>query len=74
MKRCEQCRCPDRTWVRVKEVAAALDLSSRSVYKYVQKGMVEGCKVTPGSPWLIRHSSVHGLLGLSRQELNAARD
>ena len=54
---CSVCGCPDRPWLRVETVAAALGMSGRNLRRALEAGKIEAVKLGRHS-WRIKHANL----------------
>ena len=69
---CPVCGCPDRPWLRVKQVAYALNLTPDTVRRHIKRGRLEARKDSPGAPLQVRHASVHSFLHIQTRRTEDA--
>ena len=64
MSRCELCGCPDKPWLRVKEVALSLNVCPRTVKNWIKEGRVKGRRGAANGWWQIMHKSLHKMISV----------
>ncbi len=60
--RCETCGCPLLVWLRPRQVASALQVTTAHVYRLIRRGELEGRDVGLGTDreyQRVSHESVH---------------
>ncbi len=68
---CPICGCPNRPWLRLKEVSRCIGRCGRTLRRYIKAGRLDGRQTVPGGPWLIQHSSIHTLLDVTAEKENS---
>ncbi len=64
MSRCEVCGCPDKPWLRVKEIAVSLNVCPRTVKNWIKEGKIVGRREASRGWWQVKHRSIDKMLAV----------